>query len=234
MPNVTLGGRAVAYTVRESARARTVRLKISPREGVEVIIPVGAPPLDVEALLRRRAAWILKHYTTPAPLQRQFVTGEQVLYQGQTLTLDVAEKPRGHSISLALDGDTLRLRVPPGTDAPAMRAALESWYRAQAKVYLPRRAAELAQQHGFQYGKITIKGQRARWGSCSSQRNLNFNWRLMLAPPAAIDYVILHELCHLTEMNHSRRFWTLVGRCCPDYQQWVQWFKTNGDRLHLD
>ncbi len=232
MPDVILDGQAVTYTVRESARARTVRLRITPRDGLEVIVPAGAP-LDVEALLHSRAAWILKHYTVPRPA-RQYHTGERLPYLGQMRTLDVAVKPRGRSISIVLDGDRLRLRVPAGTDAPAIHAALEAWYRAQAKTHIPHRAAELARQHGFQYGRITIKGQSTRWGSCSSQRNLNFNWRLMLAPPAAVDYVILHELCHLKEMNHSRRFWSLVGHYCPDYKQWVQWFKINGDRLRLD
>jgi predicted metal-dependent hydrolase len=238
MPEITLGGKTVIYTVRESRRARALRLKISRRAGLEVIIPTGAKTPDVEAALRSHAHWILKHYSpemAESPPARRLISGEKVPYLGQERVVDIGIKARGKAISVLLDGDTLAVRLPAGTPATeaTIRAALESWYRAQAKDYIVGRVAELARQHGFQYGRITIKGQSTRWGSCSSQRNLNFNWRLMFAPPAAIDYVILHELCHLEELNHSRRFWTLVGRYCPDYKRWVKWFKTNGDRLRL-
>ncbi|MBI5670562.1 MAG: M48 family metallopeptidase [Chloroflexi bacterium] len=235
MPEITLGGQQVSYTVRESPRARTLRLKISPRAGLEVILPAGATGRDVEAILLSRAAWILKHLPAEAPPERRLVSGEKLPYLGRDRVLDIGVKPRGKTIGVMLDGDSLRVRLPAGTPATpeTIRAALEGWYRAQAKAYLLPRTAELARQHGFRYGKITIKGQSTRWGSCSSQRNLNFNWRLMFAPPAAMDYVIIHELCHLQELNHSRRFWSLVARLCPDYKHWVKWFKANGDRLRL-
>jgi predicted metal-dependent hydrolase len=238
MPEITLGGKKVIYTVRESGRARSLRLKISPRDGLEVVIPVGAKTQDVEAALVSHARWILKHYTpetTERPTERRLISGEKVPFLGQERTLDVGIKPRGKSISVLLDGDKLRVRLPAGTPGTeeTVRASLESWYRAQAKDYIVPRVAELAKQHGFQYDRVTIKGQLTRWGSCSSQRNLNFNWRLMFAPPAAVDYVIIHELCHLKELNHSRRFWSLVGRYCPDYKRWVKWFKANGERLRL-
>lgn len=235
MPEITLGGQTIAYTVRESGRARSLRLKISPRDGLEVVLPAGANGRDIEAILLSRANWILKHYPTDPPPQRRLVTGERLPYLGRERVLDISTKPRGKTTGISLDGDTLRVRFPSGAPASeeTVRAALEGWYRAQAKAYLLPRVAELARQHGFQYGRITIKGQSTRWGSCSSQRNLNFNWRLMFAPPAAVDYVIIHELCHLQELNHSRRFWSLVGRFCPDYKHWVKWFKANGDNLHL-
>lgn len=238
MPEITLGGKKVVYTVRESRRARTLRLKISVRDGLEVVIPPGAKSQDVEAALLNHARWILKHYpqaVAERPAERKLISGEKLLYLGQERVLDVGIKPRGKAISVLLDGDRLNVRLPAGTPATqdTIRAALESWYRAQAKDFIVPRVAELAKQHGFQYGRVTIKGQSTRWGSCSSQRNLNFNWRLMFAPTAAIDYVIIHELCHLQELNHSRRFWTLVARFCPDYRRWVKWFKANGERLRL-
>ncbi|NWG15221.1 MAG: M48 family metallopeptidase [Chloroflexi bacterium] len=242
MPEIVLGGQKIAYSVRESARSRTIRLKISARGGLEVVIPAGAPlgEKDVEALLLSRGGWILNHYrqaqtTAPAP-ERRYASGETVLYQGRPVTLDVSLKANGRRASVALDGDLLRVRLPASLEQPqaeAARAALESWYRAQAKACIPARAAELGDQFGFQFKRVTIKGQSTRWGSCSSKGNLNFNWRLMMAPPAALDYVIIHELCHLKEMNHSRRFWSLVGRFCPDYKTWVKWLKANGDRLRL-
>jgi predicted metal-dependent hydrolase len=83
------------------------------------------------------------------------------------------------------------------------------------------------------YNRITIKDLKSRWGSCSQLRNLNFNFRLVLAPPAIVDYVIVHELCHLKELNHSKLFWLEVERFCPEYKQHRQWLKTNGQSLFL-
>ena len=87
--------------------------------------------------------------------------------------------------------------------------------------------------HGFKYEKVRIKNQKTRWGSCSSKRNLNFNMRLMMAPDEAIDYVIIHELCHLRELNHTPAFWRLVEACCPNFRHWRDWFKKYGASLIL-
>ena len=102
---------------------------------------------------------------------------------------------------------------------------------AQAKEYIPARVAHFAALIGTTFGKVTIRKQRTRWGSCSSKRNLNFNCLLMLAPPDVIDSVIVHELCHLKEMNHSKAFYAEVLKYCPDYKMHSYWLKTQGKIL---
>lgn len=101
----------------------------------------------------------------------------------------------------------------------------------KARADLPARAARLAPQVGVTYGRVTIRLQKTRWGSCSSKGNLNFNCLLMLAPEQVRDYVVAHELCHRKEMNHSPRFWAEVGRVLPDYQASKKWLKDNGKHL---
>ncbi len=101
----------------------------------------------------------------------------------------------------------------------------------EARRVIPQRVAELAPLVGVSYGKITIRCQHTRWGSCSSKGNLNFNCLLMLVPPEVLDYVIVHELCHRKEMNHSERFWAEVQRILPDYQKQRAWLKTHGREL---
>ena len=96
---------------------------------------------------------------------------------------------------------------------------------------LPARAARFAPLVGVTYGRITIRNQKTRWGSCSSAGNLNFNCLLMLAPPEARDYVVVHELCHRLEMNHSPRFWAEVARVCPDYRTQIRWFRDHGGAI---
>ena len=101
----------------------------------------------------------------------------------------------------------------------------------QVKGIIPERAAYFAPLVGVSYGRITIRNQRTRWGSCSSKGNLNFNCLLALAPPEVLDYVVVHELCHRKEMNHSPRFWAEVERILPDYQKSLKWLKENGTAL---
>ncbi len=96
---------------------------------------------------------------------------------------------------------------------------------------IPERVKKYASIIGVTYGRITIRNQKSRWGSCSSKGNLNFNCLLMLAPPEHRDYVVVHELCHRKEMNHSRRFWSEVERVLPDYKESIKWFNDNGDAI---
>ena len=102
-----------------------------------------------------------------------------------------------------------------------------------ARIRIAERTAYYAGIIGVTYGRITIRDQKTRWGSCSSQGNLNFTWKLVLAPPEVLDYVVVHELCHRIEMNHSAAFWRQVVRVLPDYQQQRGWLKENGWLLKL-
>ena len=101
----------------------------------------------------------------------------------------------------------------------------------KALEYIPGRVAYFSKQVGVNYGGITIRNQKTRWGSCSSKGNLNFNCLLMLTPPEVIDYVVVHELCHRKEMNHSKAFWDEVAKILPDYKNQVQWLKNEGGRI---
>jgi len=113
------------------------------------------------------------------------------------------------------------------------REELEKRYRAAAKEYIPKRAAYFQSLTGGDYEKIVIREQKTRWGSCSSNKTLSFNWKLMLAPPRVLDYVVVHELCHLTHMNHSQNFWKMVAEILPDYKEQKKWLKENGSKLIL-
>ena len=113
------------------------------------------------------------------------------------------------------------------------RKALESRYKEAARSYIPKRAAYYNTITGGTYKRISIRDQKTRWGSCSSKGTLSFNWRLMLAPPAILDYVVVHELCHLTHMNHSKAFWQAVEAAYPDYRNARKWLKEHGRELVL-
>lgn len=122
----------------------------------------------------------------------------------------------------------------PHSDLSAVqRAALENRYKEAARTYIPKRAAYFQTLTGGSYSRISIRDQKTRWGSCSSKGTLSFNWRLMLAPPVILDYVVVHELCHLTHMNHSPAFWQAVEKVYPDYKSARKWLKDHGSELVL-
>ena len=102
-----------------------------------------------------------------------------------------------------------------------------AYYKAKAKVLIRDRLEHYNQFYNLDYNRVFFKNQKTRWGSCSSQRNLNFNWRLVLAPLEVLDYVVVHELCHLLEMNHSSDFWALVEQQIPDHKKWRRWLREN-------
>ncbi|MCM1253486.1 MAG: M48 family metallopeptidase [Clostridium sp.] len=113
------------------------------------------------------------------------------------------------------------------------RNALEKRYKEAARDYIPKRVAYYQALTGGTYNRITIRNQKTRWGSCSGKGTLSFNWRLMLAPPAILDYVVVHELCHLTHMDHSPAFWQAVKSVYPDYKNARKWLKDHGNELVL-
>ncbi|MBD5523955.1 MAG: M48 family metallopeptidase [Lachnospiraceae bacterium] len=135
-----------------------------------------------------------------------------------TKYLEVQERQRNRPVSELTDNQ---------------RLALEKRYIAAAKEYFPKRVAHFHQFTGGSYNRITIRDQKTRWGSCSARGTLSFNWRLMLAPPAILDYVVVHELCHLTHMNHSAAFWQKVESVYPDYRTARKWLKDHGQELVL-
>jgi len=121
----------------------------------------------------------------------------------------------GFSFVLIRNG---RLEIYRNEDGKNHAEILEDWLKKIAKEYIVQRTGELANQLGFKFNKIRIKGQKTRWGSCSSKKNLNFNWKLILTSKVCVDYVIIHELAHTKEMNHSKNFWDLVEQCMSDYK----------------
>ena len=136
-------------------------------------------------------------------------------------------------ITKYLEQQQKQARMPVSDLTDTQRAALTQRYIAAAREYFPKRAAHFQQFTGGTYNRITIRDQKTRWGSCSARGTLSFNWRLMLAPPAILDYVVVHELCHLTHMNHSPAFWQAVEAVCPDYRDSRRWLKEHGQELVL-
>lgn len=181
---------------------KTLAIQINPDLSVTVRAPMYAPQSDIERILREKEGWIQKHI-------------EKIREQEAKRKKTQGEKGEyGESVEREyLTNEEIKKLAD------------------KALQHIPKRVSYYAKQIGVTYGKITIRNQKTRWGSCSSKGNLNFNCLLMLTSPGVIDYVVVHELCHRKEMNHSGAFWAEVEKVLPDYKEQVKWLKENGAQI---
>jgi len=212
------------YTIRRSSRARRIRVKVDPHEGVEVVIPQRATEREARAAIRELRPWIDRRLDEARRARERLqAPAGTVPFLGAHLRVRYEHgRTRAHR-----KGDALHL---PSAD-PA--GALERWYRAEARREIAPRLARATAAVGRPHTALAIRNQRTRWGSCSSTGTMSFNWRLVLAPEPVLDYVVWHEACHLVVMDHSARFWALVERHVPDYREPRRWLRRNGAALVL-
>lgn len=230
---MTIGNEPICYEIVRSSRARRVRLRVGPDPVVRIIAPAGVRLGEPVRLLQPHAAWIRRQLeaiqaqlAAPSPIPQP---GDPLPFLGSMLSLQVASTVSAPpTVSRQENVALVHL---PASRWHLLAAVLEAWYRDQARALLTRRVSLWSRRMNLSYGHIWIKDQRTRWGSCSSKGNLNFSWRLIMAPKAVIDYVVVHELCHLRAPHHGPAFWSEVERYCPEYRQHVRWLREQGPRL---
>jgi len=222
---IQVGDRTVPLLMVRNLRARRYVLRLRPDGTARVTIPRGGNRTEAHSFVQRSRPWLehqLQRQQTQPRLPAAWHLGTEILFRGEPAR--IAPAPAG--------GVTLGpVTLPVADPANNLRPAIERSLRALAAVELPLRVQELASQHQLSINRVTVRNQRGRWGSCSRHRNISLNWRLIQTPPFVCDYIILHELAHLREMNHSRRFWREVERLCPDYFVAEKWLKTNRQLL---
>ena len=234
--SIRLGVREIPFTVRPSVRARRVSLRIRDAGLVEVVVPVHSVVPSPEAVLRRHAAWIIRTFDRLARsggmnAAKPLGDGSRIAVFGSERTIRVLREDRRRPLIAMTDSEiVLRLRHESPED---IRPLLGRWLRTRAESFVPARVSELNTQWGFRFSSITVRNQKTRWGSCSKRGALSFNWRLVILPPDVADYLICHELAHLRYLDHSSRFWTLVGTLCPAFRESERWLRRNGRSVAL-
>ena len=219
-------GKKLEYTLIQAPR-RDVLIQALEGNLTRVYAPKRMPLSEIDALVGRRAGEILSmlRALAPAPLR----SGECVRVEGRPRRLRL-ERGTGES---SLTETEWVLFCPDPENARQVRDRARSFLAEMALVRIRERLEVYAPRIGVSYGRVTVRNQRTRWGSCSAKGNLNFNWRLILAPEKCLEYVVIHELCHRREFNHSARFWDLVQRQMRDYQVWKDYLKKNGAGLNF-
>lgn len=215
------------YRLRESSRARHVRLRVTPEQGLEVVVPEGYNgAADIPRLLEHKRRWIHAALER-AQINRKFldpeaawrVPGQIALPAlGKSWEVRTRETNAAGARLRAIGIDCLELsgRI---NDERACRATLGRWLVRQAREHLVPRLQVLGKQTGLRHRHVYLRRQKTRWASCSRHKAISLNVKLLFLTPELVEYVLLHELCHTVELNHSIRFWALVQRHCPGYRQ---------------
>lgn len=220
------------------SKRKTISISFDKEANVVVKAPKWVSKYQINAFLAEKEEWIdatrmrlLKAREKEQKERLQLNNGDELPLLDERLTITVIRESRKTGRVKQIQ-NRLLLWVPYDADYECKRTLIEKWYRKQAAELLAQKAYKFAERLGVHYEGISVKDQKSRWGSCSSKGNLNFNFRILMAPEKVCDYVIWHELCHLVYMNHSKEFWNLVASYCPEYRTCKQWLRENTQILY--
>jgi len=230
-PEYRDGNGFIAEIIRTSRR-KTADIRVEDG-AVSVVVPTDTPLEKIDQLLTAKRRWIKEKITLHREMlpvsSKQYVSGEAFSYLGRNYRLKVIKGPFA---PVRLLQGRLMVTAPQGTEQPhIVRNALVRWYKRQAELKLKEKVTRFAPMVGVEPAGVGIKTFKSRWGSCSSKGKLEFNWQIMMAPNQMVDYVVIHELCHLIHHNHSAEFWKEVARVLPEYQECREWLRLNAVKL---
>lgn len=213
---------------RRHARAKNYVLRLCSNQTVVVTVPRAGTRSFARDFVASRKSWLEKQWRImeARKIPPQWLRpGMEILFRGEPAVLRVEKTTAGWQLQF---GDEAALLAGLGGN---LRPALENRMQALAKIELVNRAHELAAQHRLSVKRVAVRNQKSRWGSCSHNGTISLNWRLIQLPDTVRDYIIIHELMHLRELNHSPRFWSQIERVCPDYREAEDWLKKNSGRV---
>jgi predicted metal-dependent hydrolase len=219
---LSVNGRQIPMLLVRNPRARRYVLRVRPDGSARVTIPRGGSTAEARRFAERNQNWLERQFQRLAAQPNrpvEWIPGAEIMFRGELVKLEGGVD--GESGVVRFGGESVG--VPGG--GTNLRPPVERFLWKLASKELPSRVFEFAALHQLLPRRVTVRNQRSRWGSCSRRGTISLNWRLVQAPLFVRDYIILHELCHLKEMNHSRRFWREVERVCPDYRIAERWLK---------
>jgi predicted metal-dependent hydrolase len=224
--DITLKDQKISYTLKRSHTAKLIWLDIKRQTGLTVTVPPFYNIKNLQGYLESNTTWILRNISRycseTLPSQSEPVRpANTISYLGKSLK--VMQNRCGCGLN-AIELQQNKLIVSLNSSGTRLSVQeLEHWLKIQATSLINEKVKTFSKKMGLAYNRVMIRDQKSRWGSCSCRKNLNFNWRLIMAPEPVLDYVVIHELCHLKEMSHSKSFWDLVARYCPQWHEHRNW-----------
>lgn len=231
------GNSSITFQPIYSTRRKTVEIAVEAPGIVIVTAPEGRTDEELVKAVSKKAEWITKQLFLMKtvrfqPVIRELVSGESLLYLGRNYRLNLTFDESLKQPSVMLDHGIFKI-ITPSLDQNYLRTKLIAWYRKKAMEKIMARIQYHAPKLGIKIPIVRIKDQKKRWGSCTPSGMLIFNWRCILAPSPILDYIVVHELCHLLESSHSKRFWGFLKAVMPEYERRKQWLLENGVKLDL-
>jgi predicted metal-dependent hydrolase len=214
-------------TIIRSGKRKSVGIQVLADASVKVTIPTLYPKFLVSRLLKDKEDWIRSAQQRMLAKQRSTLLDGYYFYLGKQYRLELHP---GQKEIVQVTKDTIAVATP---NKKYITTYLTSWYKQEARKIISERVNRYAKIAALSFKSIAITTAETRWGSCSNNKTLNFNWKLVMAPVEVIDYVVTHELAHLTELNHSRDFWETVRKMYPVYREYRTWLKRNGHTLTI-
>jgi hypothetical protein len=239
--NFNIGDLSIPYELINNDKAKNIRVSMS-IEGMRVSKPNRVKLNEVENFLKAKANWIKKLYIKFQSIkvdknERKWQSGEIMQYMGSSYNISVLKYDGLKKTIVEFTGTQFVVYVNKILSDEQKKISIENqfkkWFIRMTKETIEERLEFYCNKVGLSYNQVRIKEQKTRWGSCSKNGNLNFNWKLIMAPQWVMDYVVLHEICHLRYLNHSKEFWNLVGVYMPEYKKAQQWLKKNGIGLNI-
>jgi len=225
----------LSYNIVRRPRRRTASIVIHPDNRIDVLAPAGISEARIAAWISSKQLWIERkmHFNMHTRSRHQakcYQQDEIFTLLGHDYALSLQPSTRRQ---ITLSGDTLICHTPAPDQQLAIQKQISGWYKRYAAEHLQQRVAYYAAHTGNSPALVGIKNYRSRWGSCHIDGRIYFNWRIIIAPAHVCDYVVVHELCHLHQHNHSPAYWQLVASIMPDYREAQKWLKINGLSLDL-
>ncbi|MFW5856142.1 MAG: M48 family metallopeptidase [Bacillota bacterium] len=239
MYSITLGDTVINYEIVRSDR-KTMGIIVDPDQGVIIRSPKNVTREKIEEVVKKKSSWLLQKLDKveeiePAPSPLEFMSGEKLMYLGRRYRLKVKEHDKRQVEVKFYQGKFIVKEPAELKDRrEVIREKVIAWYRRRADQKIKERVEKYQGRIGVEPSRVKIKKQKKRWGSCSSKGNLNFNWKLIMAPMSIVDYIVVHELVHLKYSNHSRDFWQTVEAVIDDYKQRQEWLRVNGRKLDIE
>lgn len=203
---------------------------------VKVRVPMTLSDRRVKDLVTKRTSWIKsklqEQSNRPVLAPREYISGETLTYLGKNYRLNVLI---GEQPLVKLRGGYVEVTISDTDEDPktTVHSLLQDWYRSHAQKRLEEKTSHLAEIIGVNPSSVTVKNYKSRWGSCSTKGDISYNWKIIMAPQSIVDYVIIHELCHILEHNHSSKYWKHVERHVPNWRQYREWLKLNEMAMDL-
>lgn len=230
------GTKTIAFEV-EFRHRKTLEISIEPPDIIKVVAPIGTSEDDIIKKVRSKANWIVQklfEYKNMKyiKIHKELVNGESFMYLGRNYSLQIIIDQSKAKPEVKLHQGKFYITANTSNET-ILRKALQEWYREKALEKIKKRIIYFQPYFKMEPSDIVVKEQQKRWGSCTSNNKLLFNWRCVMAPAPVIDYIVVHEMCHMVHMNHSKEYWKLVESIIPDYKERKEWLRNNGVRMDL-